>query len=397
MAKKKPLQKNKKVQKRKVINQNMEKEVKKNNIKNDIKSKTIFQNPVLCSQFLRNYVDHPMMKNIQPSDIEDCTDRYLSYFGVEFEADTVKKIHIRDTKAKINEFYLISLIEHKSKVDYNVPVQLLKYMTCIWAEYEKQFGTDYKNQVKTKEFRYPPILPVVYHEGNDTWTAPFHLGERIFMHEIFEEYIPDFTYFLVNNQDFSKEELLEHQDEMSLIMLINKIQNKADLSEFLQIPPEDINRIVRESPEAVIDIVVMVMQALCTKLNLPKQDAEVCVEKVRTRDMGYLWENMEKIDVQAAQAEVAAAKKELQSTRAQLEDTKKALDGAKVELDGTKAELNGTKAELDGTKAELDGTKAELHDAKEKSLASDARIAYLEALVAKQDLMLQKYKIDTDN
>ena len=49
------------------------------------------------------------------------------------------------------------------------------------------------------------------------------------MHEIFEEYIPDFTYFLVNNQDFSKEELLEHQDEMSLIMLINKIQNKADL------------------------------------------------------------------------------------------------------------------------------------------------------------------------
>ena len=65
MAKKKSLQKNKKVQKRKEINQNMEKEVKKNNIKNDIKSKTIFQNPVLCSQFLRNYVDHPMMKNIQ--------------------------------------------------------------------------------------------------------------------------------------------------------------------------------------------------------------------------------------------------------------------------------------------------------------------------------------------
>ena len=93
---------------------------------------------------------------------------------MEFEADTIKKIRIHDENGKKNEFFLISLIEHKTEVDYNVSVQLLKYMVCIWAEYEKQFGTDYKNQVKTKAFRYPPILPVVYHEGSDTWTAPMH-------------------------------------------------------------------------------------------------------------------------------------------------------------------------------------------------------------------------------
>ena len=63
---------------------------------NDIKSKTIFRNPVLCCQFLRNYVNHPAMKDIRPEDIEDYTDRFIPYFGVEFEADTVKKIHIRD-------------------------------------------------------------------------------------------------------------------------------------------------------------------------------------------------------------------------------------------------------------------------------------------------------------
>ena len=335
---------------------------------NDIKSKTIFKNPVLCCQFLRNYVNHPAVKNIQPEDIEDYTDRFLPYFGVEFEADTIKKIRIHNENDETSEIFLISLIEHKTEVDYNVIVQLLKYMTCIWAEYEKQFGTDYKDQVKTKEFRYPPILPVVYHEGSDTWTAPMHLNERIFMHEVFEEYIPDFTYCLVDNHKYSNKELLERKDEMSLIMLLNKIQMKADLSEFVHIPADEINRIVEESPEAVIDIIVMVMQALCTKLNLSRQDTEECVKKVRTRDMGYLWANMEKIDVQASQAEVTKAKAELSSVQ--------------IELSDTKAELSDAKAELSDTKAELTDTKAELAAAQARAQDVETENAHLKALLA---------------
>ena len=319
---------------------------------NDIQSKTIFKNPVLCCQFLRNYVNHPAVKNIQPEDIEDYTDRFVSYFGVEFEADTIKKIHLRDEKGEKSEIFLISLIEHKTEVDYNVSVQLLKYMACIWAEYEKQFGTDYKAQVKTKSFRYPPILPVVYHESSDTWTAPMHLKDRIFMSELFAEYIPDFTYCLVDNHKYTNKELLAHQDEMSLIMLLNKIQTKSDLSDFVHIPDEEINRIVEESPEAVIDILVMVMHALCTKLNLSNQDTEECVRKVRTRDMGYLWANMEKIDVQASQAEVAQAKAELADIKAELTDTKAELTDAKTELSGTKVKLAAAENRAQDVEAE---------------------------------------------
>ena len=338
MAKKKHLQKKNMAPAKKITNE-------KTAPTNDIQSKTIFHNPLLCSQFLRNYVDHPMLKNIKPEDIEDYTDRFVSYFGVEYEADTVKKIRIHDETGEEFEFFMISLIEHKTDVDYNVVVQLLKYMACIWAEYEKQFGRDYKDQVKTKSFRYPPILPVVYHEGSDTWTAPMHLKERIFMHEIFEEYIPDFTYCLVDNHKFTNQELLDRQDEMSLIMLLNKVQTKADLSEFVHIPDEEINRIVKESPEAVIDIIAMVMQALCTKLNLSNQDTEECVKKVRTRNMGYLWANMEKIDVQAAQAEVAQAKAELSDTKAELSDTKAAL--AEMKQNAQEAENRAHEAEAE--------------------------------------------------
>lgn len=178
-------------------------------------------------------------------DIEDCTELFCSYFGVEYEADTIKRVRVRNTskgKRKF-EFYLLSLIEHKSKVDYNVVVQLLKYMVCIWAEYEKNFGTEYKDKVKTKSFRYPPILPIVYYEGTENWTATLHLKDRIFMTELFAEYIPDFTYCMINLKDISNEELLEREDEMSLIMLVNKIHSFEDM-EKLKVLAEEYNVVI---------------------------------------------------------------------------------------------------------------------------------------------------------
>ena len=256
--------------------------------------------------------------------------------------------------SKFSEFYLISLIEHKSKVDYNISVQLLKYMVCIWAEYERQFEVKYQGEVKNKSFRYPPILPVVYYEGTGSWTAPMHLRERIFMHEVFSEYVPDFTYCLVNNRDYTNEKLLEYNDEMSLIMLLNKIQNAADLSRFLKIPPEEINRIVKESPETVIDIIVMVIQALCTKLNVSKEDTEECVKKVRTRDMGYLWENMEKIDVQGTYDELVRTKKALKEEIAKVQaeaETEIAKAQAEAETEIAKAQAE---AETEIAKAQAE-------------------------------------------
>ena len=352
---------------------------------NDIKSKTIFHNPVLCCQFLRDYVDHPLLKDIRPEDIEDYTDRYVTYFGVEFEADTVKRIRLRSANKEISELYLISLIEHKSKVDYNISVQLLKYMACIWAEYEKQFGTEYKDKVKTKEFRYPPILPVVYHEGAGSWTAPMHLKERIFMHEIFEEYIPDFTYCLVNNRDYTNQELLEHKNEMSLIMLLNKIQNAADLSRFLKIPPEEINKIVQESPETVIDIIVMVIQALCTKLNVSKEDTEKCVKKVRTRDMGYLWANMEKIDVQGTYDELVRTRKVLadEKKKVEAEIAKVQAEFAKVQAEFAKVQAE-SEAEIAKMQAESEAEIAKMQAESEAEIAkmqaeSEAEIAKVQA------------------
>lgn len=109
-------------------------------------------NAVLCSQFLRDNVDILVLKNV------------------------------RHNGEKEQQIYMISLIEHKSRV---IAMQLLRYMQCIWTEYGKEMERKTEGITKRKSFRYPPILPIVYYEGEERWTADLHLKDRILMNEIF--------------------------------------------------------------------------------------------------------------------------------------------------------------------------------------------------------------------
>lgn len=93
----------------------------------DSSSKLIFGNAELCSQFLRNYLDMPILKNVRAEDIEDVTERYIPMFTEERNSDTVKRIKISEK----NILFFVSLIEHKTKVDYNVSMQLLQHMVYI--------------------------------------------------------------------------------------------------------------------------------------------------------------------------------------------------------------------------------------------------------------------------
>lgn len=86
----------------------MKKKQKKSNRENvrDISSKTVFDNPVLCAQFLRDNINIPILKNVTPEDIEDVSERYRPYLGMEFESDSVKRIWLYDQKRrKRNHFF----------------------------------------------------------------------------------------------------------------------------------------------------------------------------------------------------------------------------------------------------------------------------------------------------
>jgi hypothetical protein len=116
----------------------------------------------------------------------------------------------------------------------------------------------------------------------------------------------------VRLHDYSNEELLARGDEMSLIMLFNKIQDTVDLSEFLKLPREKLNDIVKDTPEAILDIIASVMESLCVKIGATEEEMQECVSRVKERRMGYLFENIEKMDIQAERRNTAQARAEAQ-------------------------------------------------------------------------------------
>lgn len=72
----------------------------------DRSSKIIFEDPILCSQFLRGYVDIPILKDVKPEDIEDVTERFVHMFTEERNSDIVKKVHTKINDTPLYGFHM---------------------------------------------------------------------------------------------------------------------------------------------------------------------------------------------------------------------------------------------------------------------------------------------------
>lgn len=262
----------------------------------DSSGKIIFGDPVLCSQFLNGYVDIPILKNVHPEDIEDVTNRFVHMFTEERNSDVVKKIRLKDEKTP---FYIISLIEHKSDVDYNVTMQVLRYMVFIWEEYEKEMEKKQKGISKKKEFQYPPILPIIFYDGVKNWTAATRLKDKILLSDVLTQYIPDFQCVLVQLKNYSNAELIKRKDELSLIMLIDKLRNIEEFNHLnLELDNDFFKEVIQHSPEYLLNIVAHIIEILLSKLNVPDNEAVGFVDQVKERKMGELLSNFKGYDVQ---------------------------------------------------------------------------------------------------
>ncbi|MBQ8318999.1 MAG: Rpn family recombination-promoting nuclease/putative transposase [Lachnospiraceae bacterium] len=359
----------------------------------DVNARNVFGDPYMCCQFLREYTGLEYFKDISPEDIIDVTKKYHAYLGVEFTSDTVKKIVKKGQKTPL---FLVSLIEHKSILDYNIIMQLLRYMVCIWTEHGKEMKSKGLGNPSNKDFKYPPIIPIVYYEGTKKWTVGMKLSDRIFMSELFQEYIPDFTYKLVCNYNYSNAELMSREDEMALFMMINKIQSNSDIPEFRKLDAERLQAIISKAPEQSLDIIGDALWSLLMKINIPVSEAQAMVERVKDRDMGYLFENIEKMDIQAERRNTAEARQKLAETEQKLEEALAELERVKdrdmgylfenIEKMDIQAERRNTaeaRQKLAETEQKLEESEQRLEEVKQEAEEAKARIRELEEMLAK--------------
>ena len=300
----------------------------------DVNSREIFKNERLTSQFLRNYTNIPLLSNVMPEDIEDVSKKYRAFLGVEYESDTIKKVYIRKPDGTIErEVFVLSLIEHKSDIDYDVAMQLLRYMCVIWQEYKATQNKIKKSSSHNKDFRYPLIIPIVYYEGKRKWTAGLNLRDRIEFADEMEKYIPDFTYQVVSVNQYINEELSRKHDEMSLVMLINKIQSAEDLAEFRKISEEIVDNIYGNAPEEIKEIYKKILWSLLIKLQVPGDEAQEIMGGIGGQGMGYLFENMDKMDIQAERRNTKREKERADAAEQQRDIAEQQRDAAEQQRD----------------------------------------------------------------
>ena len=264
----------------------------------DSGGKLIFEDNELCCQFLNNYVKLPRLGSLKAENIEDVSAEFVPLFSTERYADRVKEIIIPTEKGEIT-YYLLSLIEHKTRVDYNIHMQIFRYMVYIWERHEKESELRNPGCTKRKDFKYPPIIPIVYYEGKDKWTAPEGFKDRILLGDEFVKYLPNFSYYMVPIHTYSNEDLIEHGDGISFVMLFNRMQTMEDVERFREIPPERLEALVKGLPEYQVEIAAMVFRAFLRKENVPEEETEELVGRVKEKRMAELFGNMEKMDIQA--------------------------------------------------------------------------------------------------
>jgi hypothetical protein len=84
---------------------------------------------------------------------------------------------------------------------------MLLYITLVLEHYEKNAQKEHPGIIYTKKFRYPPVLPVIFYDGSEPWTAAGTLAERTELGGIFSRCIPCFEYKLISLRDYSPADL----------------------------------------------------------------------------------------------------------------------------------------------------------------------------------------------
>lgn len=140
------------------------------------------------------------------------------------------------------------------------------------------------------------------------------------MGDLFQAYIPDFTYKLVRTREYSNEELLSREDAISLLMLLNKIQQAEDFQEISKTPMTHLNEILQDASLDVVEIILSTVRSLCRRLNLTTEETTDLLENIRGGNMGYLWENMEKMDIQLERRNTAEQRQRAEEAEQKVEE-----------------------------------------------------------------------------
>jgi len=162
--------------------------MKKHNI-HDSGYKKLFSSPELVKQLLISFVSEEWVHKIEYNTLERIDKSFISDEFAERESDLIYK-----AKFEGKDLYIFLLLEFQSTVDRFMALRMLRYIAELY-----EFLI--KNQ-KLKKL--PAVFPLMLYNGEKKWTAPEELNNLI-ENSIPKHYIPDFRYYKIAENEFSKD------------------------------------------------------------------------------------------------------------------------------------------------------------------------------------------------
>jgi len=208
---------------------------------------------------------------------------------------------------------------------------MLLYIALILNDYEKEVNKDTKI-THAKDFKYPPILPIIFYDGESEWTAETNFLNRTEMSEIFEKYIPKFEYELVSLKDYSFADLADFGNTLSLFMMADKLLTAEAYREVKNLPKEHIKRLNDMNvPPHLKELLVRVITVLLNRINVPQDEINDLVERIDERGVSEMFA--------IANYDVQEIRREADQQRAEAERRLKTMIKAMLDKGSTIAEI----------------------------------------------------------
>jgi predicted transposase/invertase (TIGR01784 family) len=272
---------------------NIKKETEKTNTKDEM-FKNIFEDKHIFLMLLQDYIKEPWVKELKEEHLILNDPLYTSITETKRQNDMVYTIR-RDNQ----EIFVYIILEHQSSVNHIMSFRILEYMVRLWRRYIDNNSDDSEKI----NFKLPPIYPIVFYDGEYNWTAASEFKDKISNSEIFEGYIPDFKYELINLNNISFEELQSHQDLLSALFIIDKIKRPADLRKIETIKREYWDKLKKNvSSRRELEKIAEAMKLLLSRINTPEEEIKEIIENIYEGRLEKMFEMAVHYDVQETRA-----------------------------------------------------------------------------------------------
>ena len=226
--------------------------------------KKLFSNRTIFRQLIETFVNQEWVHSLDFDTCEPLDKSFISEHYKETESDLIYKIQFQD-----REVYIYILIEFQSTVDPFMALRVLNYITNFYMDF-------LVNNKSVKKL--PAVFPIVLYNGEARWTAPVNLSELIEQTPPLGAFALDFQYFLIAENQYSQEALLNIRNIVSTLFLAESYYDVKVLE------VELLNLFSSESDKQAVSLFLNWFKQLAFHGRLESEDYESLESIYRTEE-----------------------------------------------------------------------------------------------------------------